>query len=397
MYGSMKNKKILFIIKGGSEWIGGLHYTRNLIKTVHGYCEENNIPVSLFLLVYDETQVALFNDVASSLTRIFVYNKDLPPFTLLNRIRWRMSRMRGIFNGRLDAFAIQQQIDFIYPALPRKDFRKYRFAEWIPDFQYRHYPDGSNTEEIEGRIKEFGFISNNAPLIYVSSEHGKKDCEELFPVSRGKIDVMRFCVHADPVQFATPLQTLLDRFHIPRKYFIVSNLLAPTKNLQVVIKAVALLKKQGIDVPVVVTGDIHDYRNPGFKHTIFQLISENNVRENMIMLGLTDRLVQKQLLVNSMAIIQPSRFEGWNTLVEEAKFLNKHIILSDIPVHLEQNPVAGTFFRDNDEHDLAGKLQQAYTAPVPQEETAIGISEQYKKNIREFAAHFMQVSFHKAV
>jgi len=34
--------------------------------------------------------------------------------------------------------------------------------------------------------------------------------------------------------------------------------------------------------------------------------------------------------------VQPSLFEGWSTVVEDARALGKPIVLSDIPVHLEQ-------------------------------------------------------------
>ena len=39
----------------------------------------------------------------------------------------------------------------------------------------------------------------------------------------------------------------------------------------------------------------------------------------------------------SIAVINPSLIEGWSTTVEEAKSLGVPLILSDIPVHREQN------------------------------------------------------------
>ena len=149
---------------------------------------------------------------------------------------------------------------------------------------------------------------------------------------------------------------------------------------------------------MAVTGDIHDYRNPFFKNKIFQLISSENVRENIIFLGLVDRMDQKQLLVNSISIVQPSRFEGWNTLVEEAKCLDKQILLSDIPVHVEQAPKRGVYFKDNDAQDLAQKLLHLYHQPGNEAEVdGIGISPGYENNLREFAAHFINTSLFEKV
>ena len=46
----------------------------------------------------------------------------------------------------------------------------------------------------------------------------------------------------------------------------------------------------------------------------------------------------------SIAVINPSLFEGWSTSVEESKIHDKQIILSSIPVHIEQSPERGYYF-----------------------------------------------------
>jgi glycosyltransferase involved in cell wall biosynthesis len=390
----MQGSKLLFIIKGGSEWMGGQYYIKNLIKSVRFLGNRLNLDFTIDLLVYTEDQKKLFEDVNADVSTIWVSDNHFANNTLVNRIRWWVKRrFFKIFNPRLDEFIIEGRYDFVYPAMPRNNFKRYRFAEWIPDFQYRHFPEGSNPVEAAALNKHFEFICKNAPLIYVSSDHARKDCEELFLTATGKLEVMKFCVFTDTILFAQPLQVVLKKYAIPSKFFVVSNLLAPTKNLQVLIDAIAYLKQEGLSLTVVVTGDIHDYRNPGFKNDVFQNISQKNVRDNIILLGLINRMEQKQLLVNSVAIIQPSRFEGWNTLVEEAKCLDKMIVLSNIPVHLEQNPHKSVFFKDNDYKDLAEKLKSLYHSTT--EETSVNgitISENYKKNINEFAEHFINVS-----
>jgi hypothetical protein len=51
-------------------------------------------------------------------------------------------------------------------------------------------------------------------------------------------------------------------------------------------------------------------------------------------------------------VINPSRFEGWASAVEEAKSLSTLLALSDIPIHREQVPDAKFFSLDNPK-DLA--------------------------------------------
>ena len=62
------------------------------------------------------------------------------------------------------------------------------------------------------------------------------------------------------------------------------------------------------------------------------------------------------LMRYSVAVINPSLFEGWSTTVEEAKSLGKSILLSDIPVHREQSPVRGHFFKANSAEQLAEEM-----------------------------------------
>ena len=54
------------------------------------------------------------------------------------------------------------------------------------------------------------------------------------------------------------------------------------------------------------------------------------------------------LIYYSLAVINPSYFEGWSSTVEQAKAYNKKVILSEIEVHKEQNPKYAYFFRPDD-------------------------------------------------
>ena len=62
---------------------------------------------------------------------------------------------------------------------------------------------------------------------------------------------------------------------------------------------------------------------------------------------------------DSEVVINPSKFEGWSTTVEEAKSLGKNIILSDIPVHREQNPKWGIYFDPNNPNQLASIIKNS--------------------------------------
>ena len=88
---------------------------------------------------------------------------------------------------------------------------------------------------------------------------------------------------------------------------------------------------------------------------------------------------------NAIALIQPSLYEGWSTLVEEAKALNQFIILSDIPVHREQIDQNADFFDPFNAAELAGKIICQLDKPQKIKQL------DYKQNIVEFGEKIMEV------
>lgn len=76
----------------------------------------------------------------------------------------------------------------------------------------------------------------------------------------------------------------------------------------------------------------------------------------MLFLGLIPYQDVAALMQGAVAMINPSLFEGWSTTVEEAKSLGKRIILSNIPVHMEQNPERGLFFEPHNPEALADAI-----------------------------------------
>ncbi|MEZ4901449.1 MAG: hypothetical protein R2822_06650 [Spirosomataceae bacterium] len=64
------------------------------------------------------------------------------------------------------------------------------------------------------------------------------------------------------------------------------------------------------------------------------------------------RAHQLGLMKHALAVIQPSKFEGWSTVVEDAKSLQKQILLSRIPVHVEQMGDRAYYFEADEADEL---------------------------------------------
>jgi len=63
--------------------------------------------------------------------------------------------------------------------------------------------------------------------------------------------------------------------------------------------------------------------------------------------------------------LNPSLFEGFGLSVDEARSTGKKILLSDIPVHREQDVPQGVFFDPRNVEDLAKKLESIWLDTLP--------------------------------
>ena len=95
------------------------------------------------------------------------------------------------------------------------------------------------------------------------------------------------------------------------------------------------------------------------------------------------------LIHQSNALINPSLFEGWSTSVEEAKILNKTILLSNIKVHKEQNPKNSYFFDPKDDLRLSKIIHKVITKKIPKKK--ISIRKNYTLNRAKFAENFYKI------
>lgn len=383
---------IALVSKGGTYWLGGNYYIKNLIYCLNTLPEREDL--NIFLLIF-KGEEKIYEDVKSLVDKIVNIDEHLAPFNIQNRIRWKLKReFTKSFNPRLEEFLIKENINIIYPSLVRQGTSShFSQLEWIPDFQYLHFPEGSNINEIHERKTEFGRIAQYSPFIILSSSMAETDCHKEFPQSINKTHVLKFKVFITDEQLSGSFNGVQGHYNIPNKYFLISNLIAPTKNHILVLKALVLLKEKGISPNLVLTGSAFDYRNPNFFNKILEFIHCNNLHNQVKILGIIPKQDQITLMRNSMAVIQPSRFEGWHTGVEECKFLGKKVILSDIPVHVEQNPENGLFFKDNDEFDLSEKITMFLnTDPVSfDEKTEKEHITKYKSDIQEYARFFLNI------
>lgn len=151
------------------------------------------------------------------------------------------------------------------------------------------------------------------------------------------------------------------------------------------LEAVKILKEKGIEVVVAFSGKENDYRNQNYVNELKTFINQHKLNENIKFLGFIERTEQLCILKNAIAVIQPSLFEGWSTVVEDTKSIGKHIILSNLDVHREQIGKGVTFFNPNDVNELVDIISQMNKNSLEQ------YQHYYQEKIKTFGEQFLQL------
>ncbi|WP_158904630.1 glycosyltransferase family 1 protein [Burkholderia sp. L27(2015)] len=228
-------------------------------------------------------------------------------------------------------------------------------VRWIPDFQHRYLPHLFSADEIAARDRSIGDIAKQSGVVVFSSEVAADDFRRFYPAHHAVPRVWHFCSLLETTKPASP--TTLQKYGLPEKFLYLPNQVWVHKNHITVLKALARLRhEQGMIIPLVCTGAQSDRRNEAHFASLLQFIEEQALRDQVHLLGLIDRGEQVDVLRHAAAVVQPSLFEGWSTVVEDVRATGRPVFLSDLPVHREQSPERCTYFNPESEQHLASVL-----------------------------------------
>jgi glycosyltransferase involved in cell wall biosynthesis len=287
------------------------------------------------------------------------------------RTRRGQARLRYALglNHDSDPFSVARKhdIDVLLPLLDVPPWKlKTISIGWIPDFQHLHLPQFFDPPEMQKRDATIRRLVANATLIIVSSAAARNDLEAYAPEAATKARVSPFpSLLAFRDLTGSPEATRV-KFNLPEKFALVANQFWAHKNHQLVVSALAKLRTQGISVPTVMTGLPVDHRDRDNRNlsALLQAIASAGLQRDISILGQVDYDDLINLMRMAAVIIQPSRFEGWSTVVQDAKALGRPLLCSDIDVHREQAPEALGFFGCDDPDRLAAQLTDRWPSLV---------------------------------
>lgn len=344
---------------GGKGWFGGWMYMCNLVRAMADYGDPG-IETVLFLGP-DRADDPYVQDLAG-LPRTQI---AIDPAFAEDRVRAGIGRT--LATGRnapiLEAFA-RHRIDAAFaPAI----YLGWRSAvpaiAWFPDFQHRHMPHMFSRAAWWKRELGFRAQVRSSAAIVLSSKDAEADCLRFYPAAAGRTHVARFAVPVDHWPDADSAWARLRRDGVPEDFVFLPNQLWHHKNHGLAIEAAALLAKRGSRRVILATGHGVDPRRPGYREELDARIASSGAAANFRLLGSVDHDLVKAMMIGANALLNPSRFEGWSTTVEEAKAVGTPLLLSSLRVHREQAPGA-QFFGLDDAAALADAIEGAEPRPL---------------------------------
>ncbi|MBL7873737.1 MAG: glycosyltransferase family 4 protein [Cyclobacteriaceae bacterium] len=354
MNGAQNRLRIGIVFSFSKNWLGGVYYIVNLINALH-FLDPDEQPE---LIVF-------FSEELSDHVAQIEY-----PHLALVKVDWGnvyWMYLQSWLTGKnrvMDQLLKVHHLNALYPLNDQPVSTRGNpnmIAAWFPDLQHKFYPAFFSKTQWWLREIRLRILLRNTAILVVSSDDVASHFRRFYKLRTDlKISVLRFASVIDEDKLGL-LEEMKIRYNLPKEYFIVSNQFHNHKNHRVVFEALAFLKANGIFINLVVTGRFENKGNEKYIIDLKHIIQENRLEDQIHFLGVIPRTDQLTIMKNSIAVLQPSLFEGWSTVIEDAMALQVPVIASNLPVNNEQLAEHGFYFDPHNAQSLATHMRSFLT------------------------------------
>ncbi len=344
-------------------WVGGAIYFRNLVQSVLLAAERQNRAVEI-VLVHEDRAAPPDSDriLPPALRRVYLSDYD---DTELPRAEQEIFKSLAGGEGKR-RFRLARKYrklieatggDVIFPMFPIEGHTlPCAVISWIPDLQHAVLPEFFTEKEIGIRDRKYSDAARSSDLIVLSSESARTDFLRAYGEPAADLAVLHFFTLPEDGWFEGEPCEVREAYGIPKDFLMVCNQFWAHKNHLVILRALGILRGRGIRPLIVFTGGLAGDRGGQVIDRFLQETSKAGLWEQCRVLGRLDRKDQIHLMRAARAIVQPSLFEGWSTVMEDARLLGKPVIASDLAVHREQDLAGAVYFPADDAMALADRI-----------------------------------------
>jgi len=374
-----KQGRIGIYFNFGSNWLGGVYYLINLVNAFNSRVAEG-APLPTFII--------FFTSQSESFLKLFTYPNiefiRIPDQNLYRSYLLSWVKRENVF---LPKQLLESNLDVLYPLydFPVRTKVDFQLISWYPDLQHRFYPQYFGW--LRWRLREFRLklLLRRTGKLVCSSEDVLSHFQQFYADILPATSVLPFVSLVD-VDGLPAEEDVRARYQLTGKYFIVSNQFYEHKDHLTVVRAIIQLKKSKEEFQIIMTGKMPATRK-GYVGKLHDLLEANNLEDRVRFLGVIPRNDQLALLKYALSVVQPSKFEGWSTVVEDVKAIRGSILASDIKIHKEQLGDQGLLFEAGNYLDLAAKMLELLTA-----QSTGRTSFNYDQHVIEFTRKFEKLS-----
>ena len=384
--------KVGFWFDVPANYSGGINYIKNILYALSLVNDEAVCPYIFFPNDIPQNIEEQFIPLATVVKTKIIQRGTVLWF--LNKVLYKVFGSMILINALLKSHDIEvlSHVWFTY-----KGRIPFRLIGWIPDFQYLHLPEFFSDIDTYKETRQNQNIISQSEIVILSSHNALEDFKSIAaPEHKSRGTVLQFVSQTSNIVSpkTISLQSMEKKYGFKGKFFFLPNQFWKHKNHMLVLQAVKLLKDKGVDVLLLCTGALKDLRIKNIEYIdgIYDFVN-NNLQAQVKILGHIDYSEVLVMMKNSLAVINPSRFEGWSSSVEEAKSMGKTIILSDIGVHIEQNPPNGRYFDPDDVLGLSIILEEIWFTPtgISQEKAEEKARQLLHKRTIEFGNNYLKI------
>lgn len=376
---------------GMDQWLGGAIYTQNLIKALRRLPPDESPRITLFC----RRDASVFSEITPLVDNVVVYQSMFDKHFGDTRYAKRAQRIDYTLSSlllrdsapSLGRAGRHEHVDAMFPVQDPYTRLTPNPIAWIPDLQHRALPEHFSPLNRKVRDNRFSrLLADRKRHVVFSSQYALEHATRVYGTPKAKTHILHFATVPLPEWFADPAP-VVEQYKLDLPFYIVCNQFWVHKDHVTLFKAIAILKRQGLKINLVCTGPTNDPRQPNHFENLRGQVRVLGIESQVRILGTLPRTDQVALIRASEAVCQPSRFEGWSTVIEDARALGKPVIASDFPVHIEQAAPGSHYFRVGDPDDCAlalARFARRGVAPVYSHS-------RHDMRILEFARNFLNI------
>jgi glycosyltransferase involved in cell wall biosynthesis len=235
------------------------------------------------------------------------------------------------------------------------------------DLQHLSYPENFSAQESRRREAVYRRLCQQAEAVVLMSRWGKRDLMQRYGQPSEKVAVVAggSVTGGYPSPGEEDLRQLRAAFDLPERFFYYPAQTFPHKNHARLLRALKVLKDEGLTVGLVCSG-ARDQHYPALARLAASLGLSAQVR----FVGFVSPVQVAGLYRLCQGMVFPSLFEGWGLPVTEALENGVPVACADASCLPEQVQGAALLFDPLDEASIAAALRRLWTEEALREALA---------------------------